>query len=123
MVNLAGCGQDESRRKNRTIKGTAENIDEATGRVAMNWYNRKKQIEMKIEGIVTPQTEILINGRVAQLNEIKVGEPVLVTGYEERDGERRKLVATKIEIERDEWSRGPRTATQAATKPTGKPAA
>jgi len=121
-VSLAGCQKREPEREYQTITGYALSIDEASGKVAMRFYSKKKQLEVELVGTVTAETEVLIDGRVAQLSEIKVGEEVVVTGYREKDGERRRLVATRIEVERGEWRRGPTSATQAATKPGTRPA-
>ncbi len=123
LLDLTGCRKEEDEREERTIKGTALNIDEATGKVSMRYYNKKKQITMTLEGNVTPDTEILINGRVAQLNEIKSGEQVFVTGFTEKTAGQRKLVAMKIEVQRDEWLKAPSTTTKSATKPATEPAA
>lgn len=123
LLSLSGCGKSESEREYNVITGTALGIDEATGKVAMNFFNKKKQIEMKVEGTVVPQTEILINGRVAELNEIKIGDQVVVTGYKEGEGSRRRLVATKIEVMTGEgWAGGPGSTTKATSKPAGKTA-
>ena len=122
LMGLTGCRKEKSEREERTIKGTALNVDEATSKVSMRYYNKKKQVSMTLEGTVTPNTEILINGRVAQLGEIKSGEQVVVTGYTEKTAGQRKLVAMKVEVQRDEWLKAPSTTTKSATKPTTKPA-
>lgn len=124
LLAMTGCRKSKPEREYKTIKGTALNIDEATRKVAMSFYHKKKQMEMRIEGTITQQTEILINGRVAQLSEIKIGEQVIVTGYKEGDGNRKRLITTRVEVQRaDEWSGGPGSSSKLASKPTSKPAA
>jgi hypothetical protein len=121
LAALSGCGEKRPEREYRTIAGTAKSIDEATGKVAMIYHNKKKQLDIPVEGTITPNTEILINGRVAQLGEIKIGEQVVVTGYVERQGDDKRIIATKIEVERPEWTRGPNAASQSASKSASKP--
>jgi len=104
LMGLAGCREARPEREHRTISGTVTSIDEATGTVSMSFYNKKKQMEMRVEGMVTPQTEIIINGQVSKLSDVKIGEQVTVTGYVEKDRSRAKIVATRVQIERDEWA-------------------
>ncbi len=115
LSSTAGCRRSGSKRTHRTISGTALNIDEATGRVSMRFFHKDSGSYRTVEGVVKPETEILINGRVAQLNEVRVNEEVVVTGYVEKEGGTRRVVATKIQVQRDEWSKG-----GATTKPAGK---
>jgi len=122
LVHIVGCGQEKAEPEIQTRTGTVLSIDEATGKVAMSFYHKKKQIEVTIEGTVTPQTEILINGRIAKMNEVKIGEKVTVTGRVEKDGARTRLVATKVVIERAEWTKASQPASQATTTTTDKPA-
>ena len=118
LVSVPGCRREKTGKEYRTIKGTALSIDEATGKVAMVFVN-KKGAELTVEGTVTAKTEILINGRVAQLSEIKTDERVIVTGYIEKDGSRKRMFATKVEVDREGWSR-PKSTTGPASKPAGK---
>jgi hypothetical protein len=117
FAGLAGCRHQKTEKEHRTMTGTVTNIDEATGKVAMTFYSKKNQKDVPIEGAVTPQTEILINGRVSKLGDVKIGEQVVVTGYLEKTGPKQRIVATKVQIERSDWAKSSQPATQAATKP------
>jgi hypothetical protein len=77
---LPGCGEKKSERKYNTIEGTALSIDPATGQVSMRWYHAKKQMWREVAGEVTDETEVLINGRAAKLEEVRPGDPVKVPG-------------------------------------------
>ena len=123
LLSLAGCKTEKSEREHGAIRGTILNVDEATGKVTVRHYSEKKKKHLPREITVTPKTEIFINGRIAQLNEIKTGEQVVVAGYVERDGSRKRMVAQEIKIERDDWSSAPRSATQSTTQPATAPAA
>ena len=120
LVGVPGCRREDSGKEYRTISGTVLSVDEATGKVAMLFFNKKKQMEMKVEGTVTAQTEILINGRVAQLSEVKTDERVVVTGYIEKDGARKRMVATRVQVEREGWTR-PKATSGPASGPVAKP--
>ncbi len=120
---LPGCREQRSEPKISTIKGAAESIDEATGKVAMRFIQKKNKMEITVEGTVTPQTEILINGRIAKLGEIKIGEQVTVTGYEDKEKARKRFIATRIVVERSEWTRAtsqPASSPASTSKPAGK---
>jgi len=123
LFGLAGCKTEKSEREHGAIRGTILNVDEATGKITVRHYSEKKKKHLPREITVTPKTEIFINGRIAQLNEIKTSEQVVVAGYAERDGSRKRMVAQEIKIERDDWSSAPRSATQPTTQPAKAPAA
>ncbi len=120
LIAIPGCQSRSTEREEMTVNGTALEIDEATGKVSMKYFSKKKQLEITVSGYVTPETEIIINGRLAKLNEVKIGEQVQVTGYIEKIGDTKRMVATRIEIERPEWTRGPSSTTKATSKPVAK---
>ena len=55
-----------------------------------------------IDGTVTSETEVLINGRVAKLEDLIIGERIKVEGYQMGKGENKRLVATRVTVERSE---------------------
>jgi hypothetical protein len=119
MVVLAGgflavgaCGSKNPEPEHGMIEGVAETIDPNTNQVSMRWYNPKKQADVRISGTVTDQTEILINGRVARLEDIRVGEKVKATGRLIKESGTPQLMATRIEVTRE---------TPLASAPTTKP--
>jgi hypothetical protein len=118
FVLCGACGHKNAEPEHRIIEGVAESIDVGTNQVSMRWYNPKKQSEMLVSGTVTDTTEILINGRVARLEDIKVGEKVKVAGRIVKDSGSVQLVATLIEVTRE----GAGTATAPTTRPASKPA-
>lgn len=84
----------------KTVTGVAESIDEQSNQVSMRWYNDRKQREEIIKGVVTDQTEVLINGCVARLVDIRVGERVKVTGRIMKEPDEGPYIATRIEVTR-----------------------
>lgn len=97
-----GCGKGKPERKYYTLKGTAEQIDVDTGEVSMRAYIEKQQQWRVFTGQATDQTEVMVNGRQAKLEDIRPGDEGEVVGYMEGEGFNKRLVATKISITREE---------------------
>lgn len=115
LVAGSACRRNEPAPIHRTISGTAESIDEASNQVSMRRYNDKKQRDEIVSGVVTDQTEILINGRVARLGDIRVGDRVKVVGRVLREPSDAPPIATRIEVTRDEFEVDPTATRPAAT--------
>jgi len=116
---LAGCREEKPERKYKQLEGLVDSVNPETGEVAMLWYNEKKGRNIRVEGTVTKDTEILINGRVARLEDIRPKERVCVLGYIEGEGLDRHIVATRIEITREEKGWTPASAPAGTTQPSG----
>ena len=115
---LPGCAEEAPKRKYRVLEGTAEKIDLKTGQVSMNYFSKKRNEELAVEGRITDETEVLINGRLARLEDIRPQEHVRVTGYKEGKGVNALVVVTKVEIERSDWS-DVGSSSEATTRPAG----
>ena len=113
---LSGCSEEAPDRKYRVLEGTAEMIDLKTGKVSMQYFSKKRNEELAVEGRVTDTTEVLINGRLARLEDIRPQEHVRVTGYKEGKGVNALVVVTKVEIERSDWS-DVGSSSEATTRP------
>jgi len=100
---IAGCSKYDEEPEHRQIEGTVEKLNLDKGEVAMRFFHKKTQTEQVISGMVTDQTEVLINGRVAALKDIRLKERITVTGYRKGSGRNAQIVAVKVEIERAEW--------------------
>lgn len=103
LITLPSCSKDDDEPEFRQLEGTAEKLNLDTGQVALRFFHKKSGSEQIIEGIVNDQTEVLINGRVAELKDIRLKERVKVTGYRKGKGSDVQMVAVKVEIERPEW--------------------
>jgi len=101
FLACGACSPKTPTPEHKTIVGVAESIDPGANQVSMRWYNPEKQAEVPITGTVTDQTEILINGRVARLEDIRVGEKVTATGRRVKEGGAPQLIATRIEVIRE----------------------
>lgn len=96
----AGCSKDDDQPKVRTVPGRVAAVDPASGEVQMYYYNEKEKKEILVSGTLASNAEILINGRTARLEDVRVDDKMTVTGrIEKHDGER-NLIAVKVEIDR-----------------------
>jgi hypothetical protein len=98
-VGTTGCGKDADEVKYHERRGTVSAIDPATGIVEMTWHNPKKNVDQQLVGKLASDAEILIDGVTARLDDVRVGDDVMVTGRVEKHDQ---LVATRVEILRKE---------------------
>ncbi len=101
---IPGCKPSEPEIEHRQITGTIKSKrEQSPGHwlVRMDFVN-KAGTTMPVEGEVTPDTEILINGRVATMEDVRDGEHADVLGRIETTDQGRTITALKIKIARDE---------------------
>ena len=97
---LSGCKDDSDIPKSRVLEGRVKDIDVASGVLTGKFYIKKQNEEVELKGKLAPDAEILINGVTAALGDLKVDDMVTVTGWEEKRGNDRKLIAKKVEVTR-----------------------
>jgi hypothetical protein len=103
---IPGCGEKKPTEEIITLEGKIEKIDaraDGSGRITVV-YRDKKDVEMAGIGEVTSETEIMINGAVAKLSDLKVGERVRGQVKVTKQNNQRKQVVLKITAERTELS-------------------
>ncbi|MBN1489047.1 MAG: hypothetical protein JXA69_03950 [Phycisphaerae bacterium] len=101
LLLCGACNKSEDEPKHRTIEGVAESVDPKSNQVSMSWYNAKKQRDERVNGMVNDDTEVLINGRVARLEDIVAGDSVKVTGRVLKSEGEPQYLATRIEVTRE----------------------
>lgn len=110
-----GCGdKKKSSEEIIALEGKIEKIDakqDGTGKITVI-FRDKKNLEMPGVGEVTPETEILINGAVAKLSDLKVGERVRGQVKVIKENNERKQIALKISAERTELAKPAETPTE-----------
>lgn len=102
-VVFGGCKKTEEGPKVQSFKGKVERIEvnpDGTGRITIVYFSEKQDQEITGTGLVTKETEILINGAVASLSDIREGERVRGEVRIVKNGEERTQVALKIYIDR-----------------------
>ena len=97
---IPGCKEDQPDCKTMTLSGTVEKLDLANSRVEISYYSKKHDKTVTTKAIVTPETEIFINGIAARLEDVRVGEraegEVIVT----RENHESVITVTRVRIER-----------------------
>ena len=100
MLSAGGCRDRSETPKYRKLTGRVTLINLATGEVEMSTYIPKLKKEIPLKGKLAPDAEIIINGSTARLEDVRVDDQVSVEGRDEKHGEERQLVATKVTVTR-----------------------
>lgn len=117
-----GCKQDQPKRKYiEPIEGTALEINPETNEVSMEFVHPDTGIAVRRKGFVTPTTRVDINGITARIEDVRTGDTVKVTGYQEGPRDNRKFYVASISVRRagNEWLDTEATASGPASRPTG----
>jgi hypothetical protein len=101
---LSGCGKDSDTPKYQHIEGKITAIDQDTGEVTVLGVHPKTKSEIEITGKLAPEAEILIDGKTATLENLKIGDQVKVTGRAVRENHEKHYLATRVQVERAEQS-------------------
>jgi len=97
---LSGCSDNVGKKpKLRKVQGLAKSINIEKRIVSMTFTDDRGR-ERELEGTFTDKTEVLINGRTQEIQDIRPGDKVLVYGYREGKGADQKLIATKVVVDR-----------------------
>ena len=99
----SGCSGKESSYEVLPLEGRVEKIDarpDGTGTIMVLYFSEKHNQEMIGAGEITKETEIMINGAVATLKEIREGERVRGEVRVEKKGQEKRRVALKIYVDR-----------------------
>jgi hypothetical protein len=103
LVTPLGCKQDEPTFEVVPLTGTIEKIErtgEDTGTISVLYYSEKHQQELIGTGVVTADTEIMINGAVAKLADLREGDHVRGEVRIDKKGGRKTQSALKIYVDR-----------------------
>ena len=79
LVMLVGCSEDKPSVSLLSLKGKIEKIDrtsDRTGTITVQYFNEKQRKEVLGSAIVTADTEIMINGALAKLSDLREGDRV-----------------------------------------------
>jgi Cu/Ag efflux protein CusF len=120
-VLLVGC-TDKSKKpkKIKTLPGVVKKIDLKANYVAMNFTDPEGK-ERTLEGVLKEDTDVLINGRAAKLEEVHEGDKVSVSGYREGKDDELRRVVTRVEVTRAASADWKSTASAGSPKPTTQP--
>lgn len=102
-AGVSGCPEDDPGFKTVALSGTVEaieKIDAANARVRISYYSEKNNRNVTTEVIVTPETEIFINGIEAKLEDVKVGERAEGESIVTQRNGKRIITVRRVRIER-----------------------
>jgi hypothetical protein len=88
-------------------------VSAANNTVAMNWYSEKLGKSIPVSGKIIPETEIYIDGKLADINQLKENDEVIVEGYKKGTD----VIALKVMV-----TRTAANGSQTIQKPTTQPA-
>jgi hypothetical protein len=117
---VGGCKQDQPKRKYiEPIEGTALEINPDTNEVSMEFVHPDTQVPIVRKGYVTPTTKVDINGITARIEDVRKGDTVRVTGYQEGPRENRKFYVASISVRRagNDWLDTAAPASGPASRP------
>ncbi len=97
-----GCSRESEGPEYNEIEGTVSGIDGEGGSVRMRWYSPKRNETIELTGFLASDAEILIDGRTARLEDVQLEDRVVVVGRQEKVNGERRLVATRVEVRRQE---------------------
>lgn len=96
-MTVGGCGSKEKKdKKPASREGTVCSVDKATREVAMNTFVKSLNKDTVLSGTLDASAEIYIDGKIATLDDVQVGDRVVAEGVKKGD----KFVVTRATITR-----------------------
>lgn len=99
---LIGCEEKKDKPRTLYVRGTIEQIDLPNHTVKVRTFSDKRQSEMVHTVDVNDDTEIKINGAIARMEDVRVGETAEGWITVVKTDNQRRLIATRVEVERAE---------------------
>ncbi len=109
FVVLPGCSKKEPAFEIITLEGKIEEIDvtsESTGEITVLYYSEKNKQEMIRSGLVSKETEIMINGAIAKLTDLREGDRIRGEVRVDKKNKKKTPTALKIYVDRATTSGG-----------------
>jgi hypothetical protein len=114
---FTGCKEREPEPRVITLEGVVEQIDLKARVVTVRFYSEKHERILRKAVRVSDQTEVFINGALAELEDVKVGERAAGTVRIDRGGDEDddEFTALRVEIKRS----APLKPTSGEAEPAG----
>lgn len=119
MASISGCRKEDHEPEFRSVEGVIQNVDLVKSRITLQFYNERHKRYVTVTGQATPETEIEINGVIATLKDLRVGERITAEGLVKGKGDNLEVIARKITVQRAETIR--RESTDATPKSPDPP--
>jgi hypothetical protein len=96
-VTMVGCGSKEKKsKKPASREGTVREVNKATREVAMNTFVKSLNKDTVLSGTLEANAEIYIDGKIASLDDVQIGDRVVAEGVKKGD----KFIVTRATITR-----------------------
>ncbi len=101
LATVVGCGRDQTKKSYKgPFEGTALKIDPETNEVSMKMVHPEQGLTVTVKGYVNDKTLVEINGMTARVEDVRPGDHVKVTGYNETVGSTKHFIVTNISVRR-----------------------
>ncbi len=103
LILCPGCRENEPGFDVISLEGKIEKIDltsAETGEITIVYYSKKQRQEVVGTGLVTRETEVMINGAVAKLKQLRPGDRVRGEVRVEKKRGKKRQIALKIYVDR-----------------------
>lgn len=102
-VICGGCGEKQQPPEILSLEGKVEKIErttDTTGKITVSFFSEKQKQEMTGTALVSEQTEIMIDGAIAKLKDLREGERIRgEVRVEKKEGKKVQNVL-KINVDR-----------------------
>ncbi len=105
LLTSGGCRRNEPGFEVLSLQGKIEKLDvnsDETGEITLLYYSEKQGQDIIGAGLVTRETEIMINGAIAKLSDLREGDRVRGEVRLERKRGEKIQTALKIYVDRPE---------------------
>jgi len=100
-LSIPGCSKQAEGPEIITLEqAKIEKIDVGGSKLTVSYFSEKRDEWVSGVGMVTPETEIMINGVVAKLGDLKVGERIHGQVRVDKKNDKRIQTALKIYVDR-----------------------
>ncbi len=103
LAAISGCKEKETGFKFITLEGKIESVErssEHTGKISVMYFSEKQGQDILGHALVTKETEIIINGVISTLKDLREGDRVRGEVRIEKQGKARVQTAIKITVDR-----------------------
>jgi len=103
LVICPGCRKNEDRVSVQTLNGKVDKIvakSDGTGEITVIYFSERHNQEVRGTGKITKDTEIIINGAIAKLSDIREGERVRGEVQVKKQGDKKVQTILRIYIDR-----------------------
>ena len=101
-LGCGGCAEDREESKIRDMAGMVEKIDQNKKTVLVSTYVEELKATHSFEVHITPETEILLNGALARLEDVEVGDHAEGSVKITKRGKAKHFEALQVRIKRED---------------------